>query len=90
MYRRFDEDEKEKFLNASQEDQLTLIEIFIGDTEIKEDTENSENIESETTEKKPVVTNEIVEKTFLQKYMIVSTTLQNHLLQMLLQMRLWV
>jgi hypothetical protein len=71
MYRRFDEDEKEKFLNASQEDQLTLIEIFIGDTEIKEDTENSENIESETTEKKPVVTNEIVEKTFLQKYMIV-------------------
>ena len=68
MFSRFDDEEKEKFINASQEDQYTLIETFIGDTEIKEDTENTE---TETTEKKPVVTNEIVEKTFLQKYMIV-------------------
>ena len=71
MYRRFNDEEKEKVLDISEEDRFTLIETFIGNTETEEIEETEETEETESIERKQVVTNEIKEKTFLQKYMIV-------------------
>ena len=70
MYRRFNAEEKDKFLKLSEEDQMELVETFLNS--VNDNMENNSNNEENkpNNDEKPVDGVIIKEKTFIQKYLI--------------------